>query len=167
MLTQTDRLRSGNDLRGGDGVTDEEASAHDRGHDPGIVVIPYGEISPGMMSIGTMVLHEYYLHMKRDGTVETTFTGMGMDSPEAFVKLLTEPPNLLVGVVAEGQLFGLAWLNHIGPNSAWAHFSALSEAWGKCTVEMGRAVLRYWWGLPKANGELVILRRDDVGVPTW
>ncbi len=42
---------------------------------------------------------------------------------------------------------GIAWLNGLGKNYAFAHFFFLKEAWGRESFEAGQIIQRYWFSL--------------------
>jgi len=119
-----------------------------------ITLIPYVEIN-GQRSISDDILLAFWGKIIEQGLDRRTF---GKETgPDEFIRLVKAPYNLPVFPVINGENApaGVAYLNNVVGNHAFAHFVFAKEVWGKKTTEMGQALLRYWFNF--ADGQLDVI----------
>jgi hypothetical protein len=103
----------------------------------GVVLIPYVEIN-GARVISDDVIHGFYDILDEEGSRDVVFGSPKYDK-EGFVKMLKSPRNLPVFIYdSEDQTaLGLAWIN--------GHLKIATVK--RKTIQMGQAVMRYWFAL--------------------
>lgn len=141
MLDQAERQRSGDDLRGRDGV----GSAH---------ITPYVLLSTGQWTVPDHVLAALWDEMDRDATLGSIRSPVLQDAGD-WVRFLQDRNifAVIAGVVLNEALYpaGVCWLSHVGKGHASAHFTFLKRFWGR-TDMLARAVLAYWDGMRADDG---------------
>ena len=118
-----------------------------------IQLVPYVYVN-GNWTAEDESIRDLFRTMVADGTINTVFYEGGMDSPEKLLALLKSPNNIPVIVMVDGVVGGLAWLNGVKNNFAFAHFCFFKNVWGKHSKEIGEELLRYWFSFPGKDGPL-------------
>jgi len=118
-----------------------------------ITLVPYVEIN-GAWTASDKVMDEIYFELVKDGTADTVFYDDSIKGPTTFIALMKNPTNLPVIVVTGNDISGVAWINSVSDNRAFAHFAFFKSVWGK-TEEIGQRILEYWLAIPKGNGFLL------------
>lgn len=119
-----------------------------------IELIPYVKVNEEW-TIPDHVMAAIFYQMKIDGTLNTVFYSGKMNSPEELVFMMQDSINLPVVVLVDGKISGLYWLNGVASNYAFGHFCAFKETWGKCTKEIAKKVMDYWFSFTDKDGFLL------------
>ena len=123
----------------------------------GFELIPYVEYQ-GTRSLSERTIYEIWRALQKTGLDKLVFYGDDIGNEFEFLTMCKNPRNLIHFVVnEEKQPVHIAWLNTWGPNYAMAHFMFFPEVWGKCTKELGKMTLDYWFSLPTDSPLDVIL----------
>ena len=118
-----------------------------------ITLVPYVEIN-GAWTASDNVVSEIYAELLNDGTADTVFYDGRISDQFEFIEMMKNPTNLPVIVMTGNDISGIAWINSISDNRAFAHFAFFKKVWGK-TEELGQKILSYWLAIPKSNGYLL------------
>lgn len=116
-----------------------------------IDIVPYVEIN-GVRTVTDQQIKDIYHKMESDGTLGIVFTSSSMKSPDEFLRIMKLPSNLPVVLFIDNALSGIAWINGIEDNHAFAHFCFFKETWGQVSEDMGRKLIEYWFSFPDGNG---------------
>lgn len=116
-----------------------------------IELVPYVEIN-GTRTFTDDQIRQIFQRMQSDGTSGIVFSTEKVNSPEEFLVVMKRPSNIPVIAVIKNKVVGVAWLNGLEDNHAFAHFCFLKEAWGSLSHEIGVKLLDYWMGFPKDGG---------------
>ncbi len=111
-----------------------------------IILIPYVEVN-GSRLIPDDMIEKSWARALEQGLSLRVF-GANKPFPE-ILGMLKSRGNLPVFLFERGrpEPIGWAWLNGLSQRYAFAHFLFLRESWGKHTMDMGRALVRYWFAL--------------------
>ena len=110
-------------------------------------LIPYVTFE-GVWSLDDDVIAGAWHKMKAQGLSETVFYGGEVYDTFSFMAMCRNKANLVNIVTDDASIVALSWLNNFGVNYAKGHFCFFSEVWGKCTDEIGRMILDYWFDMP-------------------
>lgn len=100
------------------------------------------------------VIEHYYRLAVRGGVFRNTFYDGRVRTGSDFRDKMQSSRNHPVFVTVSEEPAGVAWLNDVTANYAFAHFFVLPEYWGADSVRMGRLVIDYWMGI---SGQLEFL----------
>lgn len=118
-----------------------------------IDLVPYVEVN-GTRTVSDGLLRQTFEKIKEDGSHISVFSEGGVKTPDDFIKMMKSPQNLPVFVLVDKKISGLAWINGCVENRAFGHFCFFKEVWGTRSLEMGKAVLKYWFSFPGNDGPL-------------
>lgn len=120
-----------------------------------IEIVPYLEIN-GCRTFPDDVVIKIFEKMVSDRTTKVVFYNGKTRTVQDFIRLLKSPENNVVFGLVDGEVSGVAWLNEVNDNYGTAHFCIFKEAWGKCSTELGRAALNYWFSFKRDTGDPVL-----------
>lgn len=111
------------------------------------VVVPYVELD-GAWLVPDRVVFAFWQVMEDEGAGWTLFRGADMSGPK-FLTMLKRPTNVPVLFFERGTEtpIGVAWLNGLTDNFAFAHFYFVQEAFGPMAETCGRLCGAYWMKL--------------------
>lgn len=115
-----------------------------------ITLIPYVYMD-GSWTATDEVMATIYKTLRDDGTFETVFYDGLINDADDFIEMMQSRNNLPVIVLMDDDISGVAWLNSISDNRAFAHFAFFKKIWGK-TEEVGQSLLEYWLDIPNSEG---------------
>lgn len=95
-----------------------------------------------------------YGQMVRERTLETTFYANSVPDGDEFLAILQRTENLPVVAFDDRELAGLAWINAIKSDHAFAHYWFARGVWGRRSVEVAKEILDYWFRFDKDNDAL-------------
>lgn len=120
-------------------------------------IIPIVKLKEDIWSLPDRQLLVIYLKLLKHRLVDKVFIMGEISTPDKFIAMIKNPRNVFNVVInEENEYMGLMWLNRWGFNHAFVHHCFFPEAWGKHTVEIGKMVLKYWFGMKKDNGEPIL-----------
>lgn len=109
----------------------------------------------GVWTLDDSVLEAVAKQAQADGRFQTVFYEGHITTPYDFVEIMKQPTNLPVFVFRGTEPIGVAWLNGMAGNRAFAHFCMLSTAKGREPYMACRMILDYWMSFANA-GEPVL-----------
>jgi len=119
------------------------------------MLIPY-VVLDGQMTVSDEQVKAVYRQLVDDGTINVVFYDEVMKSEDDFLTFMKNKDNIVVFPVRDKKLMGVAWLNNLTKNQAFAHFALFKEAaLKKYTEEIGKEILDYWMNMPGNDGPLL------------
>ena len=118
------------------------------------MLIPYVELENGWTITDDQII-AVWLQLVDDGTSDIVFYDSKIKDALDFLGWVKNPDNLMVFLIAENKIMGVAWLNGLAGNQAFGHFAMFKAAAGKYTLDLGKEVLDYWFSMPGEDGKLL------------
>lgn len=115
-----------------------------------IKVIPYMRID-GVPNFRDSQIMEFYDRMEADGTLDHVTCRKQVMSRETWANVVLN--SVLLVAFRDGRAVGIAIINGFEGTFARGHFCLFSEAWGKGSVEIGKALLDASFKLEDCDGE--------------
>lgn len=118
-----------------------------------ITLIPYVQMN-GAWTASDDIMVSIYETLKTDGTADTVFYDGKIQDAFDFIEMMKSINNLAVIVLSDEDISGIAWINSLSDNRAFAHFAFFKKVWGR-TEEIGKELLSYWLSIPGQSGYLL------------
>jgi len=83
-----------------------------------------------------------------------TFIDGSIKTADEFLASMKNKTNLPVIILDNSNVIAFCWLNGIANRHAFSHHFFFKETWGKKTIEIGKKVIDYWFGM-ESGGEKV------------
>jgi hypothetical protein len=114
-------------------------------------IIQYGYYD-GMPTLRDSEVMDLYRRMLRDKTADTVFYDGSIKNPKDFLLFIKSCCTMIVAMSDDGVPLGMGWLNNRRMRRADGHFCLFSNAWGKDSISVGKAMVEYAINL-KSDGE--------------
>lgn len=116
-----------------------------------ITILPYSKVDE-VWTVPNETIFGIFQKLHTDGTFKTVFYDGKTKTKEDLLSIFQSPNNLVIFILVDGFIRGIAWINELNENHASVHFVGFKEVWGKQTVEMGKRALQFWFDFKKLDG---------------
>lgn len=113
-------------------------------------LIPYAQVN-GSWTISDALVLQIAQKFQDEGTFHRVFYEGFIRTPTDFLEMIKKPANLPVFVFRGYVPVGVAWLNGLCGNHAFAHFCFARASWGVDSERVGELILQYWMNLSRAD----------------
>jgi len=119
-----------------------------------IMVVGYVEID-GIRTFSDEVMKIVWEQIQKDGVAKTVFNIESIKNSDDFVHYMKQPTVLPALIIVDEEIAGLGWLANMERNYAFGNYVFFKKWWGRKTLSMGKALIKYWFDFKKDDEPLI------------